>query len=99
MVYRGAGKGDPAMTGFNPAQRQHPHWPSGQCAGCFGPLTLEKTVTRVHILVLRAVLGIVFGVVLTRLFYPDASLIFMIGLCAVLVGLSYLTEYLRRKKR
>ena len=85
--------------GLNPVERQYPHRACGRCAGCFGPLTLEKAVTRVHILVLRAVLGIVFGVVLTRLFYPDASLRFMIGLCAILVGLSYLTEYLRRKKR
>jgi ABC-type Mn2+/Zn2+ transport system permease subunit len=62
-------------------------------------LTLEKIVNRTNILVLRALLGVVFGVVLTRLFYPDASVGFMIGLCAILVGLSYLTEYLRRRKK
>jgi len=56
-------------------------------------------VNQTHILILRAILGVVFGVVLTRLFYPNASVVFMIGLCAVLVALSYLTEYLRRKKK
>jgi len=49
--------------------------------------------------IIRAVLGIVFGILLMRFFYPDAPIAFMGLLCAVLVGLSYLTEYLRRRKK
>jgi len=52
----------------------------------------------IQILVIRAVLGVFFGVVLWRLFYPEAGWPFIVGLCLVLVGLSYLSEYLRRRR-
>jgi ABC-type Mn2+/Zn2+ transport system permease subunit len=48
---------------------------------------------------IRAVLGVVFGVVLTRFFFPEASVIVAAGLCAALVGLAYLTEYLRHRSK
>ena len=56
-------------------------------------------MTHWQIFVIRALLGIVFGVVLSRFFYPDAPLVFIIGLCAILVGLAYLSEYLRKRKK
>ena len=52
-----------------------------------------------QVLIIRVVLGIVFGVLITRALYPKAPIIFTIGLCAVLVALAYLSEYLRRKKK
>ena len=52
-----------------------------------------------RILTIRAVLGAVFGIILTRIFYPDASLIFLVGLCTCLVGLAYLSAYLRQRKK
>lgn len=52
-----------------------------------------------NILVIRTVLGIVFGVILARFFFPEAPLVFVIGLCAALVGLAYFTEYLRNRKK
>lgn len=52
-----------------------------------------------QIFLIRAVLGVVFGVVLARFFYPQASRVFVIGLCAVLVALAYLTEYLGSRKK
>jgi uncharacterized membrane protein HdeD (DUF308 family) len=55
-------------------------------------------VPRFQIFVIRAVLGVVFGVVISRFFYPDAPLIFVIGLILVLLGLAYLVEYLRIRK-
>jgi uncharacterized membrane protein HdeD (DUF308 family) len=56
-------------------------------------------VARFQIFVIRAILGIVFGVILSRFFYPEAPLVFVIGLVLVLVGLAYFTEYLRNRKK
>lgn len=56
-------------------------------------------MTRFQIFVLRAILGIVFGVILSRFFYPEAPLVFVIGLVLMLVGLAYFTEYLRNRKK
>ncbi len=49
--------------------------------------------------IIRAILGAVFGILLMRFFYPDAPLAAGVLLCAILVGLSYLTHYLRRRKK
>ena len=56
-------------------------------------------MARFQIFVIRAILGIVFGVILSRFFYPEAPLVFVIGLVLVLVGLAYFTEYLRNRKK
>ena len=58
-----------------------------------------KQVSQFNILVIRVILGVVFGVFLSRFFYPNAPLVFIIGLVLVLVGLAYLTEYLRNRKK
>jgi len=55
-------------------------------------------MSSVYIFIIRAVLGVVFGIILTRVFYPDASMAFVAGLCIVLVGLAYLAEYFRHRK-
>lgn len=52
-----------------------------------------------QIFIIRAIMGVVFGVILSRFFYPDAPLIFIICLCIILVGLAYLTQYLRQRKK
>lgn len=52
-----------------------------------------------HIFIIRALMGVVFGIILSRFFYPNAPLVFIVGLCIVLVGLAYLTEYLRKRKK
>jgi uncharacterized membrane protein HdeD (DUF308 family) len=52
-----------------------------------------------QVFIIRAVLGVIFGVFLSRVFYPQAPLVFVIGLVLVLVGLAYLTEYLRNRKK
>jgi uncharacterized membrane protein YoaK (UPF0700 family) len=49
--------------------------------------------------IIRAILGVAFGILLMRFFYPDAPLAVVVLLCAILVGLSYLTTYLRRRKK
>ena len=50
-----------------------------------------------QVFIIRAVMGVVFGVFLSRFFYPNAPLVFIIALCLVLVGLAYLAEYLRQR--
>ncbi len=56
-------------------------------------------VNKLNILVIRGIMGIVFGVLLSRFFFPKAPLVFIIGLSATLVGLAYFTEYLRNRKK
>jgi uncharacterized membrane protein HdeD (DUF308 family) len=56
-------------------------------------------VTNWQIFIIRAIMGAVFGVILSKFFYPNAPLIFIILLCAILVGLAYLTQYLRQRKK
>ena len=52
-----------------------------------------------QIFIIRAVMGVGFGVILSRFFYPQAPLVFIIFLCSALVGLAYLTEYLRQRSK
>jgi hypothetical protein len=56
-------------------------------------------MTRMHIFIIRAALGVFFGIAAAHLFYPDASKFFVIGLCAILVALAYLTEYLHDRRK
>jgi len=51
-----------------------------------------------NVFVIRAILGIVFAVVLTRLFYPATNVIYVIGLAVFLIGMAYFFEYLRKNK-
>ena len=52
-----------------------------------------------QIFFIRAVMGVVFGIILSRFFYPNAPVVFIVALCSVLVGLAYLTEYLRQRSK
>jgi hypothetical protein len=55
-------------------------------------------MARFNIFIMRAVLGLVFAVVLARIFRPDFNLVF-VGLFAVfLVGMAYLLEVWRERK-
>jgi uncharacterized membrane protein HdeD (DUF308 family) len=56
-------------------------------------------VSRFQVFIIRAILGVVFGVILSRFFYPNAPLVFIIGLVLVLVGMAYLVEYLRNRRQ
>ncbi len=48
--------------------------------------------------ILRAALGIILAVVLSRIFRPGAGVPMIIGLTILLVALAYVFEYLRRRK-
>lgn len=56
-------------------------------------------MTQFHIFIIRAILGAVFAVILSRMFYPDANAIYVAGLGVILVGLAYFAEYLRNRKK
>jgi len=51
-----------------------------------------------HVFIIRAILGIFFAVIATRMFYGRVNLIYVAGLAVILVGLAYFAEYLRRRK-
>jgi hypothetical protein len=55
-------------------------------------------VKRFYIFILRAILGAAFAVILTRLFYPHARILYIAGLCGFLVGMAYVFEYFRVNK-
>ena len=53
---------------------------------------------RFFVFILRALLGIVFAVIVTRMFYGVVDLKYVVGLAIILVGLAYFAEYLRHRK-
>ncbi len=55
-------------------------------------------VNRLNIFAIRAVLGAVFAVILSRLFYPQAHMVHAAGLGIFLVGMAYVMEYFRNRK-
>ena len=52
-----------------------------------------------NIMVMRVILGVVFAVFLTRFFYGRVELVWVVGLAIFLVGMSYVTEFFRKRKR
>jgi len=50
------------------------------------------------IFVIRAIIGLVFAVILTRMFYGRIDPIYIAGLAIILVGLAYFSEYLRKRR-
>lgn len=51
-----------------------------------------------HIFVIRAILGVIFAVILTRFFYAKIDVFHVSGLAIFLVGIAYLLDYIRSKK-
>lgn len=56
-------------------------------------------MTSWNIFIIRAVLGVVFGLILARVFFPQKSISFIVGLCAMLVALAYVSEFFRKRKK
>ncbi|MCK4468898.1 MAG: hypothetical protein KAU60_11145 [Desulfobacterales bacterium] len=52
-----------------------------------------------HIFVIRAILGLIFAVILTRFFYAQTDVFYVSGLTIFLVGIAYLLDYIRSRKR
>jgi hypothetical protein len=56
-------------------------------------------LTQYHIFIIRAILGAGFAVILSRMFYKEADIVYVAGLGIILVGLAYFAEYLRNRKK
>ena len=52
---------------------------------------------RLQVLAIRVVLGLFFGVLLYRVFFPDSGIWIMLLICGLLIFFSYAFEYLRKK--
>ena len=56
-------------------------------------------VNQLNIFAIRAILGAAFAVLLSRFFYPQANIVYVIALGIFLVGMAYVMEYFRSKKK
>ena len=56
-------------------------------------------MNRSHVFLIRAVLGAAFAVLLTRFFFSETNITNVTLLAVFLVGASYLSEYLRKRKQ
>lgn len=56
-------------------------------------------VNRLYVFFIRAIMGVIFGVFVSKVFYPKAPILFIVGLCSCLVVLAYVTEYLRQRSK
>jgi uncharacterized membrane protein YcaP (DUF421 family) len=52
-----------------------------------------------QIFVIRAIIGLAFAALVTRMFYGRINPIYVMGLAIILVGLAYFAEYLRQRKK
>ena len=59
---------------------------------------MSKKMNPFLIFVIRAIIGLVFAVILTRMFYGRIDPIYIAGLAIILVGLAYFSEYLRKRR-
>ena len=51
------------------------------------------------IMAMRVILGVVFAVFLTRFFFGRVEPVWVVGLAIFLIGMAYVTEYFRNRKR
>ena len=58
-----------------------------------------NTLQSFNIMVIRVILGVGFAVFLTRFFYGQVDPVWVAGLAIFLIGMSYVTEYFRKRKR
>ena len=52
----------------------------------------------ISIFVIRAVVGLAFAAIITRMFHGSINPGYVVGLAVILVGLAYFAEYLRKRK-
>jgi hypothetical protein len=56
-------------------------------------------LTAFYIFVIRAILGGFFAVLVTRFFYPKATILGIIAVAICLVGMAYVFEHFRKRKK
>jgi len=72
---------------------------SGSSARSGRYLRRDIRVNSFQIFFIRAIVGAGFAVLLTRIFHPEANFAWVVGLGILLVGMSYVTTYLRNRKK
>ena len=56
-------------------------------------------MNQLSIFVIRAVVGLAFAAIITRMFYGRINPGYVVGLAGIMVGLAYFVEYLRKRKK
>lgn len=56
-------------------------------------------MNQLTIFIIRAVVGLAFAAIVTRMFYGRINPIYVVGFAVILVGLAYFAEYLRKRKK
>ena len=52
----------------------------------------------ISIFVIRAIVGLAFAAIITRMFHGRINPGYVVGLAAIMVGLAYFAEYLRKRR-
>jgi hypothetical protein len=56
-------------------------------------------MNQLTIFVIRAIVGLAFAAVMSRIFFGSLNPAYVVGLAIILVGLAYFAEYLRNRKK
>jgi uncharacterized membrane protein HdeD (DUF308 family) len=56
-------------------------------------------VNQFSIFIIRAIVGLAFAAIITRLFHGSIDPVYVVGLAIIMVGLAYLAEYFRKKRK
>ena len=55
-------------------------------------------LNQLQIFFIRAIIGAVLAVVITRMFYGSVHIVYVVGLATIMVGLAYFAEYIRQRR-
>jgi uncharacterized membrane protein HdeD (DUF308 family) len=55
-------------------------------------------VNQLSIFIIRAIVGLAFAAIITRLFRGRIDPVYVVGLAIIMVGLAYLAEYFRKRR-
>ena len=55
-------------------------------------------MSQLSIFIVRAVVGLAFAAIVTRIFFGRIDPVYVVGLAIIMVGLAYLAEFLRKRK-
>ena len=55
-------------------------------------------MSQLSIFIVRAVVGLAFAAIVTRIFFGRIDFFYVAGLAIIMVGLAYLAEFLRNRK-
>lgn len=56
-------------------------------------------LTRFYIFIIRAIMGILFAILATRIFYPESGMVRIMLVAGVLVSMAYILESFRKRKK